>query len=181
MCIRDRNTARRIDKSSKFPTMSKDAMRIKKIGENEKVVTSILWKHNKDCSKSKEIEMNWKHQRWKRNRKTWRVNDWIKEDKAITEKLKESLRKEVKDSQNLGKRGETLKDQTPKPNKNARPQYKMANTPTIRGCCKELNQSPHIQTKKKSVKQSSIRSYDGMMTLENKRIVNTTSVPNKDK
>ena len=65
-----KNTARRIDKSAKFPIMSKDAMRIKKIGENEIVVTSILWKHNKDHTKPKELEMNWKHQCWKRNKKT---------------------------------------------------------------------------------------------------------------
>ena len=161
--------------------MSKDDMRIKKIGENEKVVTSILWKYSKDCSKSKKLEKNWKHQHWKRNKKTWRVNDWIKEDKAITEKLKESLIKQVKDSQNLGKRGEILKEKTLKPESDVRPQYKMANTLTIRGCCKELNKSPHIQTKKESEKQSSIRSCDGMMTLENKKIVNTTSIPNKNK
>ena len=116
-----------------------------------------------------------------RNRKTLRVKDWIKEDKAITEKLKDSSIKEVKESQNLGKRGEMLKDQTPKPEKDARPKYEMANTLTIRGCCKELNKLPHIQTKKKSTKQSSVRSCDGMMTLENKKIVNTTSIPNKNK
>ena len=123
--------------------MSKDDMRIKKIGENEKVVTSILWKHNKDCSKSKEIETNWKHQRWKKNRKTWHTKDWMKEDKVITEKLKESLIKEIKDSQNLRKRGEILKDQTLKPESDVRPQYKMANTLTIRGCCEESNKLPH--------------------------------------
>ena len=161
--------------------MSKDAMRIKKIGENEKVVTSILWKHNNDCSKSKEIEMNWKYQRWKRNKKTWHTIDWMKEYKAITEKLKESLIKEVKDSQNLGKRGGILKDQTLKPESNVRPQYKMANTLTIRGCCEELNKSPHILTRKKSIKQSSVRNCDGMMIIENNRIVNTTSIPNKNK
>ena len=33
-----KNNARRLDKISKFQTMSKDDMRIKKIGENEKVV-----------------------------------------------------------------------------------------------------------------------------------------------
>ena len=77
-----------------------------------------------------------------------------------TEKSKESLIKEAKDSQNLEKRGEILKEQTPKPESDVRPQYKMANTLTIRGCCKELNKLPHIQTKKKSTKQSSIRSCD---------------------
>ena len=91
-----------------------------------------------------------------------------KEFKAITEKLKESSIKEVKGSQNLRKRGETLKDQTPKPKENARQQCQMANIPTIRGCCEELDKSPHIQTKKKSIKQSSVRSCDGMMTSENK-------------
>ena len=86
--------------------------------------------------------------------------DQKKEFKAITEKLKESLIKEVKESQNLGKRGETLKDQTPTTKGKARQQHHMANVPTIRGCCKELNKLPHIQTKKRSVKQSSIRSCD---------------------
>ena len=57
----------------------------------------------------------------------------------------------------------------------------MANTLTIRGCCKELNKSPHIQTKMQSIKQSSTRSCDGMTALENKKIVNTTSIPNKNK
>ena len=78
-------------------------------------------------------------------------------------------------------RGEILKDQTPKPEKEARPKYKMANTLTIRGCCKELNKLLHILTKKESEKQSSTRSCDGMTALENNRIVNTTSISNKNK
>ena len=57
----------------------------------------------------------------------------------------------------------------------------MANTLTIRGCCEESNKLPQRQTKKKSTKQSSIRSCDGIMTSENKKIVNTTSIPNKNK
>ena len=57
----------------------------------------------------------------------------------------------------------------------------MAITLTIRGCCEELDKSPHILTKKKSIKQSSIRSCDGIMTLENKKSVHTTSIPNKNK
>ena len=48
----------------------------------------------------------------------------MKEDKVITEKLKDSLIKQVKDSQNLGKRGEILKEQTPKPESDVRSQYK---------------------------------------------------------
>ena len=57
----------------------------------------------------------------------------------------------------------------------------MANTLTIRGCCEELNKSPHTQTRKKSIKQSSTRSCNRKMTPENNKIVNTTSIPTKIK
>ena len=77
-------------------------------------------KYNDDVTKSKETERNWKYHRWKKNWKTWRTKDQKKEYKAITEKLKESLIKKVKQSQNLGKRGEILKEQTLKPERNAR-------------------------------------------------------------